>query len=387
MRAYLDFGGPPNGMESFFKQLDSIKRRNHAHEERAKALEPTRTNPTPATLDRGEIPPSSAADAPPSSSDNSVVIPNEPVGPSKLEAATFAAMGARKGLAKTGFADAMNADRAAYAAQVNRYATPALQRMSPEFATAAEADRVAHASILGRYVSPALERTEGFLGGAGGLAAGAAEFLGPLALAEGVTRAVDSIPTDRQWYTPVQPDEVQFSVDGAPPKAAKVFRHATVIPTATFQQDEKGLQDAYGNSQGTAYDEKTHTQYIKGSTTARDFYDDITKIPLGDTARSQRYSQALGAYAGLVKGGKQVDRLVGHSLGGSVALELGKNLERLGKHVETRTFGAPVFDVVPRSMQNPKPDRYRHPGDIVSVFDQGAARGGLKLYPHSFAGF
>ena len=168
MRAYLDFGGPPNGMESFFKQLDSIKRRNHAHEERAKAVEPSRTNPTPTTLDRGEIPPSSAADAPPSSSDNSAVIPNEPVGPSKLEAATFAALGARKGLVKTGFADAMNADRAAYAAQVNRYATPALQRLSPEFAAAAEADRVAHASILGRYVSPALERTEGILGGAGG---------------------------------------------------------------------------------------------------------------------------------------------------------------------------------------------------------------------------
>ena len=124
------------------------------------------------------------------------VIPNEPVGRSKLQAAAFAALGARKGLVKTGFADAMNADRAAYAAQVNRYATPALQRMSPEFATAAEADRVAHASILGRYVSPALERTEGLLGGAGGLAAGAAEFLGPLAMAEGVTRAVDSIPTD-----------------------------------------------------------------------------------------------------------------------------------------------------------------------------------------------
>ena len=384
MRAYLDFGGPPKGMESFFQQLDSIKRRTHAHDERAKAVEPTRTNPTPTTLDRSEIAPSGA---PPSSSDNSAVIPNEPIGPSKLQAATFAALGARKSLVKTGFTDAMNADRAAYAAQVNRYATPALQRLSPEFAAAAEADRVAHASLIGRYVSPVLERTDGILGGVGGLAAGAAEFLGPLALAEGVTRAVDSIPTDRQWYTPVQPDEVQFSVDGAPPKAAKVFNHATVIPTATFQQDEKGLQDAYGNSQGTAYDEKTHTEYIKGSTTKRDFWDDITKIPLGDTARSQRYSQALGAYAGLVKGGKQVDRLVGHSLGGSVALELAKNLERVGKHVETRTFGAPVLDVVPRNMQNPKPDRYRHPGDIVSVLDRGAEMGGLKLYPHSYGGF
>ena len=162
MIAYLDFGGPPNCMESF----DSIKRRTHAHDERAKAVEPTRTNPTPTTLDRGEIPPSGA---PLSSSDNSAVIPNEPVGPSKLQAATFAALGARKGLVKTGFADAMKVDKAAYAAQVNRYATPALQRMSPEFATAAEADRVAHASILGRYVSPALVRTEGILGGAGGL--------------------------------------------------------------------------------------------------------------------------------------------------------------------------------------------------------------------------
>ena len=376
MSPYRDYGGPPNGMESFFRQLDDLKRRAHSNLTRAEAQQPIRG------AQPQEAPPSTKIETDEASTDQP--IPREPVGPSKLTQAAFAGLGVAKPLAKTGFSEALSADRIAQAAQVNRYATPALQRLSPEFAAAAEADRAAHAATMSRYVSPALERAEGALGA--GLATTAAEFLGPLALAEGVTRTIDSIPKDRAWYTPVHSGEVEFTVDGKR-QDAKAFDREAEIPSATLQQDEKGLQDAYGSAEGTAYDPQTHTEYVKGSTTKRDFWDDLTKIPLGDTARSERYHQALGAYAGLVKGGKPVDRIVGHSLGGSVALTLAKNLQDLGKHVETRTFGAPVLDLVPRSMRNPKPERYRHPGDIVSMLDNGAKTTKLKLYPHTYGGF
>ena len=122
-----------------------------------------------------------------------------------------------------------------------------------------------------------------------------------------------------------------------------------------------GLENAYAAGP-TSYDPSTHSLYIKGTTTARDAWDDVTKIPFGDTARSERYEQAHKSYSDLMYQHKPVDRLVGHSLGGSVALELAHQLRRVGKHVQTRTFGAPVLDLAPR-VGGHKPERYRHPFD------------------------
>ena len=87
--------------------------------------------------------------------------------------------------------------------------------------------------------------------------------------------------------------------------------------------------------------------YIKGSSTATDWWDDVSKIPFGDTAKSERYGQAMQAYNKLNGNGKHVNRVVGHSLGGSVALELQKNLAKQGRTVDSRTFGAPVMDLRP----------------------------------------
>ena len=64
---------------------------------------------------------------------------------------------------------------------------------------------------------------------------------------------------------------------------------------ATFQQDENGLVKAYNDetAPGVYYDPATRTEYIKGSSTARDWFDDVTKIPLwGDTRNAERYQQA-----------------------------------------------------------------------------------------------
>jgi hypothetical protein len=63
---------------------------------------------------------------------------------------------------------------------------------------------------------------------------------------------------------------------------------------ASFEQDEKGLDEAYNDSTapGVAYDSKTHTMYIKGSQTKRDWWDDFTKVPFGATQHAERYQQA-----------------------------------------------------------------------------------------------
>ena len=75
-----------------------------------------------------------------------------------------------------------------------------------------------------------------------------------------------------------------------------------------------------------------------------------------------------------------MDRVVGHSLGGSVALEMQKE-----KGIpKSRTFGAPVLDL---GMFGPKAERYRHPLDPVSILDRKAKWGGLMAYPHSYTGY
>ena len=56
-----------------------------------------------------------------------------------------------------------------------------------------------------------------------------------------------------------------------------------------------------------------------GTHTIRDFYD-WRMMPFGETKHSQRYGQAEAALVD----NPQVDTVIGHSLGASVALELNK---------------------------------------------------------------
>jgi hypothetical protein len=167
-------------------------------------------------------------------------------------------------------------------------------------------------------------------------------------------------------------------------RAAQRIEERLATPNgATFQQDEHGLAKAYSDATapGVYYDPTTRTEYIKGSQTKRDWWDDVTKVPWwGDLRKSERYEQADKAYHDLLMQGKPVDRVVGHSLGGSVALQM-----QTDKGTElSRTFGAPVFDLNPFQ----RSERYRHPLDPVSFFDRGASVGNLTApNPHTYTGF
>lgn len=138
--------------------------------------------------------------------------------------------------------------------------------------------------------------------------------------------------------------------------------------------DEVGLQRAY--EQGDAYP-YGDTLYVAGSHTAKDWYDDATKVPFwGDVREATRYQEADKA----LNANPNIKRVVGHSLGGSVALELQKNHQGL----DSRTYGAPVWD--PLGLDNQKlgfhgqVDRYRNVSDPVSMFD-GSAKNSIKWNP------
>ena len=100
--------------------------------------------------------------------------------------------------------------------------------------------------------------------------------------------------------------------------------------------DSEGLSRAY-NSPDSIYVDGNR-MYISGTHNFRDVFDDITKIPFwGDVKNSERYQQAATA----LKDNPQVDTVIGHSLGGSVALEINK---QNNNQFKTRTYGAPVLD-------------------------------------------
>lgn len=129
-----------------------------------------------------------------------------------------------------------------------------------------------------------------------------------------------------------------------------------------------------------------------------DVWDDVTKIPFwGDIRESTRYQEAVKA----LKANPNIKRIVGHSLGGSVALQLQKDFPQL----ESRTFGAPVWDptgfdeelreqferlgkpeiIDPKTgmLWEPKEvERYRNYLDLISIFDR-SANNSIKWNPVS----
>ena len=153
---------------------------------------------------------------------------------------------------------------------------------------------------------------------------------------------------------------------------ARMSAHLANPNGASFKEDESGLAKAYRDetAPGVYYDPDTRTEFIKGTvpTNLHDWWDDVSKIPCwGDVRDSERYGQADAAYKALVSAGKPVDRVVGHSLGGSVALEMQAN-HNISQIADVRRARAGPL--------RRERERYRHPLDVVSILDRGAQWGG-----------
>ena len=106
--------------------------------------------------------------------------------------------------------------------------------------------------------------------------------------------------------------------------------------------------------------------YLVGSHTAKDWYDDVTKIRLwGYLRNSTRYQAAKAA----LMENPQIKRIFGHSLGGSVALELDKNYNHI---TSSRTYGAPMWN--PLGSESKNGNSYCNWFDPVDVFDRYAVK-------------
>ena len=148
--------------------------------------------------------------------------------------------------------------------------------------------------------------------------------------------------------------------------------------------DNEGLSRAYKSPNSIYID--NNRMYIAGTHNLQDVYDDITKVPFwGDVKNSERYQQVEEA----LKSNQQVDTLISHSLGSSVAAEINK---QNNNEFKTRMYGSPFIDFSFSPSKDPNNIRYRHPGDLFSQFDTGALNEESNttynlVNPHSFSGF
>ena len=162
---------------------------------------------------------------------------------------------------------------------------------------------------------------------------------------------------------PITQSPVVEKAAGALDKYANVPQYETPI------SDAEGLQRAY--AQGDYYI-RGNTLWIAGSHTAQDWYDDVTKVPAwGDLRDSARYK----AVEKVLREHPEVTNVVGHSLGGAVALELQKGNQSL----KSRTYGSPTWDPFGSDKQalggpfsKDNVERYRNYSDPFSLFDGSA---------------
>jgi hypothetical protein len=133
--------------------------------------------------------------------------------------------------------------------------------------------------------------------------------------------------------------------------------------------DRAGLDKAYADPRKVYME--GDSLFVAGTSSISDAIDDLA-LPFGLTRGTQRYSDAER----VLRANPRISRLVGHSLGGAVSLEL----QKAHPGLKTRTYGAPVVSMTPG-------DRYKSLGDPVSMFDFGAKTSvPSSLNPHSYSG-
>ena len=141
-----------------------------------------------------------------------------------------------------------------------------------------------------------------------------------------------------------------------------------------------GLRKAYESNKSTYVE--GDTLFVAGTKGLKDWYDDFTKLPFGLTKYADRYKDAENA----LRENPKVTKLVGHSLGSSVSVELTK--QHPDKQLELKAlYASPFIDSGSKTHEN----RFRHKYDVISLLDRGAKTVDIglvnPLQSHSYLGY
>ena len=132
------------------------------------------------------------------------------------------------------------------------------------------------------------------------------------------------------------------------------------------KMNEEGMKKAYESP--NSYYKDGNKLYIAGTKDMGDVMDWI-KIPTGNFKDSKIYKNIEPVF----RDDKDIDYIVGHSAGGSAALELEKNYT--DRKITSVTYNAPVFERADYNKvinEDMKPMRFAISGDPVSMFDMNA---------------
>jgi hypothetical protein len=193
-----------------------------------------------------------------------------------------------------------------------------------------------------------------------------------------------------------QPKEDPFRMTAEPPDIKYDFKKKEPREKQQdkIKTDAEGMDRAY--TQGDVYGEG-NKEYVAGSHTFTDWFDDFTKIPqwqyvppglnpivdvmntwwgrevfgTGDLRQSERYKRARD----YLVAHPEVTFLDGHSLGGAVVLQLQKDFPE--RNLKTFTQGAPVLDLLGTQKAEIGAEnvmRVSNNGDLVSAFDMSAKK-------------
>jgi hypothetical protein len=178
----------------------------------------------------------------------------------------------------------------------------------------------------------------------------------------------NNIPMQRSSTSP----KIQAVIDKIKPKPS-VMSPSFLRPKSEDEwksfhtTNEEGMRKSYEAPEG--YYKEGNKLFIAGTRDIQDVMD-WPKIPLGMFKDSKIYKNADEVF----KNDPTIDYVVGHSAGGSAALELEKNYPT--RHITSVTYSAPVFEPIadPEKIMNKDkaPLRFTHVGDVVSAFDMNA---------------
>ena len=142
-------------------------------------------------------------------------------------------------------------------------------------------------------------------------------------------------------------------------------KQSEYLDTYSNINDQTGLKKAYNTTDnGLYYHPDNRTLYIAGTKDLpQDVMDDLF-IPFRMVSHSKRYKTANDY---IQRNGYLIDKVVGHSLGGAVAMELNNSNSKRWK---VRTYNAPLMSW--NLNTDPNVERYRTSNDVVSILDRGA---------------
>ena len=197
----------------------------------------------------------------------------------------------------------------------------------------------------------------------------------------------EAVLRNKYEFNYIKPKTTDLYDDYQKNKYTNKQKMRSIFDKTPYLTNQEGLNKAYVTPKYVY--QNGETLYIGGTQTAQDIWDDL-KIPFDKVDQSQRYKDASKIIERNIVEKHPISNIVAHSLGASVGLKL---VDKYPNYPMTTTsYGAPIA-IGSNQLVSPiiSGQRYRHPFDPVSMFDNGAKTIPIQdknvWNPHDYHGY